>query len=165
MRALYWIFVLALQLFVLNHLDLSVYLVPQVFIILLIGLRLDYTKIVQVVIACALGLLVDLFTATPGIHTSACLWLVVIRMWFLSRQDLKEHEANKKPYNIRVTTSAQYLSTMITLVLFYHFYIFSIESIGAINPLKLIYTASFSTTTAITIIGILEYLSLSKSRE
>jgi rod shape-determining protein MreD len=164
MRGLYWIFVIAFQVFILNHLDLSVYLVPQAFILLLIGLNLGHSRIIQIIVAASLGLLIDLFTATPGIHTSACLWLIVIRMRLLSNQDLKEHITNKRPYNISVTTTSQYLYTLVTLVLFYHLYIFWLESIGAVNPLKLLSTVLFSSTLALMIIGIFEYLSISKSR-
>ncbi len=161
-RIIYWIFILALQVFVLNHLDISIYLVPQVFIILLIGLRLDISRMLQILIAFGVGLLIDFFTSTPGINASASLWLMVLRMAFLDRQDLKEHIANKQPYSLKVA-GTPYLYTVSVLVVFYHLYIFWMESIGAIHWGKLLSTTLISSVLALTIISILEYISLSSS--
>ena len=160
--ALYWIFIVALQVIVLNHLDISAYLIPQVFIVLLISLPLHLSKMNQVIIAFGLGLLVDLFTSTPGVHASACMWMVLIRMSLLGRQDLKEHEANKVRYSLSVAGIVPYVYTISILVLFYHFYVFWLESIGAFNVSRLLSTAGLSTVLALTIIGMLEYVSFSK---
>lgn len=160
-RTAYWIFILALQVFVLNHLDISIYLVPQVFIILLIGLRLDLSKMLQIIIAFGVGLLIDFFTSTPGINASASLWLMILRMAFLNRQDLKEHIANKLPYSLK-NAGSPYFYTVSFLVFFYHFYIFWMGSIGAIKWVKLLSTTVFSSILALMIISILEYISLSR---
>ena len=90
-RLLYWILILALQVVIFNHLELSAYIVPQLFIILLITLPVHLSKSVQVIIAFGLGLLADFFVSTPGIHASACLWLIILRMSLLARLDLKDH--------------------------------------------------------------------------
>ncbi|MGB1038976.1 MAG: hypothetical protein ACPGYY_10040, partial [Bacteroidia bacterium] len=143
----------------------SAYLVPQMFIILLLSLPLHLSKMAQILVAFSLGLVVDLFTSTPGIHASACLWFMLLRMNLLGRQDLKEHEANKALYNLRIASMGPYIYTTVILVFFYHFYIFWLESIGATHFIKLLYTAVASSILSLMIIGILEYISLSKARE
>ncbi|PCJ67649.1 MAG: hypothetical protein COA58_00505 [Bacteroidetes bacterium] len=164
-RVLYWVLVLALQFFLLNHLDISAYLIPQVFIILLITLPLHISKIKQVLIAFAIGLLADFFVSTPGIHASACLWLILLRMFILGRQDLKQHEANKLPYYVNVVGLVPFIYTVTILVLFYHFYVFWLESIGAVNGVTFTLTSLFSSFFALTIISVVQFVSLRNSGE
>ena len=157
--ALFWIFIIALQVFVFNHLDISAYLTPQVFIILLIRLNLHMSNIMQVLIAFGLGLLIDFFMFTPGVHASASLWLMLFRMSFLSRQDIKEHAANKAEYTLKVIDFGPFAATVLTLVFVYHFYVFWIQSIGAIQWGNLLSTVVVSSLFSLVVIAIIEYVS------
>ncbi|MDB9881567.1 hypothetical protein OAD66_00300 [Bacteroidia bacterium] len=162
---LFWLFIIGLQVVLLNHLDLSAYLIPQVFILLLIKLPLNINKMYQVLIAFGLGLLMDMFTSTPGIHASACLWLIIIRIGLLSGQDLKEHEANKATFSANTAGLAPFMYTTIILVFFYHLYIFWLESIGALNWSLWLTTFIVSSISALTVMGIIEYLSFTNYDE
>jgi hypothetical protein len=153
--------VLALQLLVLNHLELSAYIVPQAFILLLITLPLHISRLNQIFIAAGLGLLVDFFTATPGIHTSACLWLIVVRMGLLNTQDLKQQAANKLPYSIHSVGLANFAYTTAILVFFYHLYLFFIGSIGALHWPTYGLTVMASSMLSLTMIAIIQF-SISK---
>ena len=164
-RLLYWISIFALQVLLFNHLDLTAFLVPQIFIILLITLPLHTKKIYQVLIAFGLGLLADFFVATPGIHTSACLFLVMLRMTILNTQDLKEEIANRLNYTARNVGVLPFSFTVLILVFFYHLYIFWIGSIGAINTYNLLVTTFMSSVFSLTVIAILQFMSLSHSSE
>ncbi len=156
-RITYWILILALQLLVLNHLDLSMYLVPQAFVLLLITLPLHISRLNQVFIAAGLGLIVDFFTATPGIHTSACLWLIVFRMGLLNTQDLKQQVANRLAYTIGSAGFANFAYTTAILVFFYHLYLFFIGGIGAIHWPTYGVTVLASSLLSLTIIAIIQY--------
>jgi rod shape-determining protein MreD len=158
-KILYWLMVLFLQLVVFNHLAISSYLIPQVFIILLITLPLHLNKLVQVFIAFGLGLLADMFVGTPGIHASACLWLVMLRMTLLAPQDLKEQISNRESYTVYSAGLSGFIYTTVILVLFYHLYVFWLESIGAINSWNLFITTLVSSLFVFTFIGISQFLS------
>ena len=164
-RLLYWISIFALQVLLFNHLDLTAFLVPQIFIILLITLPLHTKKIYQVLIAFGLGLLADFFVSSPGIHTSSCLFLVMLRMTILNTQDLKEEIANRLNYTARNVGVLPFSYTVLILVFFYHLYIFWIGSIGAINTYNLLVTTLTSSVFSLTVIAILQFMSLSHSRE
>lgn len=163
--ASYWIAILFLQFVVFNHLGLSTHLVPQVFIVLLITLPVYIPKIYQVLIAFGLGLLADMFVGTPGIHASACMWLMVIRMFIFRAQDLKEQTANRLSYTVQNVGLTTFSYTAITLVLLYHLYVFWLESIGAINWNSLFLTTIVSSTFSLTIISIVQFLSSKSSVE
>ena len=160
-----WVLIFALQIFVLNHLDFSTYLLPQVFIILLISLPLHISKINQILIAFGLGLLADFFASTPGFHASACLWLILIRMWILGRLDLKEQQANRLQFDIKNVGAGTFFYVTSVLVLFYHLYIFSLGSIGAINGARLLITSLLSSTLALLIIVLIQYITFRKLGE
>ncbi len=164
-KILQWVFILALQVFVLNHLDFSSYLLPQVFIILLISLPLHVSKINQVLIAFGLGLIADFFASTPGFHASACLWLILIRMWILGSLDLKEQQANHLQFNIKNVGAGTFFYVTSVLVLFYHLYIFSLESVGAINGIRLLITSMLSSTFAMLVIVLIQYITFRKLSE
>lgn len=161
-RIIFWVLIMALQVLVLNHLDFSAFVVPQVFIVLLISMSLGWSKIVQIAVAFGLGIVADLFVGTPGIHASACLWLVLIRIGVLSRQDIKQQVASKLTYDVKTVGLTPFLYTAVSLVLFYHFYIFWIQNIGALQWSNYLLTAIISSTLALTIIGIIQYLSFQR---
>lgn len=161
-RLLYWILILALQVVIFNHLELSAYIVPQLFIILLITLPVHLSKSVQVIIAFGLGLLADFFVSTPGIHASACLWLIILRMSLLARLDLKEQIANKLAFNARTVGATVFMYAASILVIFYHFYILVLENIGAFNGVHILVTAILSSSFALLLIGFIQYVSFNR---
>lgn len=158
-KLVYKLVVLAFQLLVLNHLDFSAFIMPQMFITLLISMPLHWSKITQVFVGFGLGLIVDFFLASPGIHASACLWLVLLRIGILNKQEIKQQIANKLPYDMYSAGSLPYFYSTLILVFFYHFYIFWIQNIGAMIWYKYGMTTLISSFLALTIIAILQYVS------
>ena len=158
----YWTLVIGFQVLVLNHLDISSYIYPQVFVVLLLTLPLHLKKTYQFLIGFGLGLIMDLFVYSPGIHMSACLWFVAIRMIILERQDLKEHANNKSAYSIKTTGFSPFYYTTLSLILFYHFYVLWIDGIGNMQVEPMILTGFSSSLLSLTIIGVFQALSLNR---
>jgi hypothetical protein len=161
----YWIAILFLQLVVFNHLGFTSHLAPQVFIILLITLPLHISKSYQMLLGFLVGLVADLFIGTPGIHASACMWLIMLRFFLLGAQDLKEQIANHLPYNIHSVGLSTFAATATSLVLFYHLYVFWLESIGAINWIFILLTTLLSSLFTLIVIGAVQLLSDKSSGE
>ncbi len=157
-KLVYWGVIMALQLLVLNHLGFSAFVMPQVFIVLLISMPLHWSKMIQVAVGFGLGLLIDLFIGSPGIHASACLWLVLLRIGILNTQDIKQQIANKLPYDIYSVGVTPFFYSALVLVFFYHFYIFWIQNIGSANGHRYLITTLISSFLALTIIAITQYL-------
>lgn len=159
-RFLQWILIIGFQIIVLNHLDISSYIYPQVFVVLLVILPLHLKKSYQILIAFGLGLIMDLFVYSPGIHMSACLWLIGFRMLLLSTQDLKEHINNKLSYSLMTVGLVPFFKTLLILLLFYHFYVLGLEGFGHIKLKQFIITGLSSSLLSLTIIGIFQALAL-----
>ncbi len=153
---------MSFQVLVLNHLDLSAYVVPQVFILLLISLPLSWSKVTLVAVAFGLGLLADFFVGTPGIHASGCMWLVLLRIRILNTQDLNQQIANKLNYDVNTVGIAPFVYTTLILVFFYHIYIFWLQNIGALIWINYVLTVVISSLLSITIIAIVQYLSFQR---
>jgi hypothetical protein len=164
-RIIYWLLVLVFQFLVLNHLGFSAFIIPQAFIVLLITLPLSLGKTTQVLIAFGLGIVADLFVATSGIHASASLWLIVLRIMILSRQDLKQQMVSNLPYNMKSVGVLPFLNTTLILVPLYHFYIFWIQNIGAIHWKNYFIASGASSILAITILITIQYLSFRGENE
>ena len=153
-----YILLFLVQVVVLNKLDLIMYLQPQLFILILISLPPYLNKSVQVLVAFLVGLAADMFIYTPGLHASACLLLILLRLFFVSRMDMDEIIANHAPINFRTTGWTSYLVLTGVLVLFYHLYVFALQSIGAVNVVNYFLTVLISSIATYTIILLIQFL-------
>ena len=153
-----YILLFAAQVVVLNHLDFSMYLKPQLFILILISLPPYLNRSLQMIIAFGLGLMLDLFVSTPGLHASACMLLILLRMFLVNRMDVEEILANHDPIRYSNLGSARFLFLSGILVLVYHLYVFGIESIGAVNIVNYFLTVLISSVATYTLILLIQYL-------
>ena len=157
------ILIMAFQVVILNHLELTAYLYPQVFILILINLPPFINKSYQVLLAFALGLIADFFTSTPGLHASACMFLALLRIGLLNRYDIEEVKANRSWLNLGTMAMDKYIFLSAVLVLFYHLYAFGLESMGALNSVYYFITVGLSSLVSFVIILLIQYLFIKRS--
>lgn len=125
-----WVIVLLLQLLVLNELNVSGYINPYLYPILIILLPFDIAGWLLLVLAAALGLFVDLFTGTLGMHMFALVLLAAIkpsiaRTLSLDRSD-PGSQINLKQHGIVVAI------TFVGVLLFiHHFAYFLLETFAS----------------------------------
>lgn len=79
----YFILVVLLQVLVFNHILFLGYMNPYLYIILLLYLPVRTPRAALLMIAFVLGLSIDIFENSGGIHTSASLALAYLRPYFL----------------------------------------------------------------------------------
>lgn len=154
---------MAFQVVILNQLELTAYLYPQVFIMILINLPPFINKSYQVLLAFALGLLADFFASTPGLHASACMFLALIRIGLLNRYDIEEVKANRSWLNLGTMALDKYVFISAILILFYHIYAFGLESIGALNYVYYFITVGVSALLSFLIILLIQFLFIKRS--
>lgn len=157
-KVLGYIGLLFLQVVVLNHLDFSRYIYPQVFILMLISLPPYLGRSWQVLIAFGLGLFMDLFIGTPGLHASASMFLILFRMFLLNRYDIEEIVANRDSLNIRTFPLDKFLYLTTSCILFYHALVFGLESVGAIHLKSYLLTVLISSFSAFLIILFIQFV-------
>ena len=76
-----WVLLIAVQVLVLNGIDYLQWGTPFLFILFIINLPTDMNRIPLLVTAFLTGLVVDVFSSTPGIHSTACVLIAYLKRW------------------------------------------------------------------------------------
>ena len=71
------------QIFVLNQIEFAGYIRPYLYVLFLLLLPIETRGWLMLLIGFITGMLIDAFTQTPGMNTSACLVLVFSRQYLL----------------------------------------------------------------------------------
>ncbi|MBN2481491.1 MAG: hypothetical protein JXB19_07110 [Bacteroidales bacterium] len=77
------IILIAAQLLVFDNIEFSGYINPYVYILFIIILPFEIPKALLLILAFALGLIIDLFLGTPGVHSSATVLMAFARPYIL----------------------------------------------------------------------------------
>ena len=74
-----FVVVLLLQLLLFNNIRFSGFINPYVYVLFFILLPFDFSKTLMLVLALVMGLILDLFMGTPGVHSLATVLIAFIR--------------------------------------------------------------------------------------
>lgn len=74
-----FLFLVAIQVVVLNHIQWSGYVNPYVYILFLLLLPVETPKALQLVLGLVTGLVIDMFGNTSGLHAAASVFLMFAR--------------------------------------------------------------------------------------
>lgn len=116
------------QVLILNNLNLGIYLTPFVYVLFLILLPFDTADWAVLLLGFFLGLTLDMFTDTLGLHATACVFMAYLRkntLRFISPRE--GYEGGKKP-NFRDMGISWFLIYSGILVFAHHFILFFAES-------------------------------------
>lgn len=123
------IIILLIQLFILNNIPpLHQLVVPYVYFVFLLWLPFRITRMMLLFVGLSLGLLVDMFYKTPGLHAAACLLIAYLRPYVIGLLLPKENTewGNEEP--TRYTMGPMpYTTYIIILTLLHHSYLVFLE--------------------------------------
>ncbi|MBO7615957.1 MAG: rod shape-determining protein MreD [Bacteroidales bacterium] len=117
-----------LQVLVINHIRLGGYVHPYIYLIFIMLLPFSTPKWQLLILGFALGLTIDLFTGTPGLHAGA-----TTLMAFCRPSIIKLVSGNQKFENITEPNLGQlggiwFFRYALCMVLIHHFALFFLES-------------------------------------
>lgn len=116
-----------LQVFIFNKIQFSNLINPYFYVLFVLLLPFDMPRTVMLFWAFLLGLGVDLFSNTLGMHAAACTWMAFVRpavlKWLSPRED---YEPGTLP-TIYFYGMRWFVGYTIILVFFHHFGLFFIE--------------------------------------
>ena len=122
-------FVLMLQGLIVNKLDLFDGLIlPQIYLFAILMLPLETPRLGVLIIAGVTGMIADMFTSTPGLHTSACLvlgYLQPLVQRLIAPRDGYEFGQQATVQSLGLTW---FLTYALSLVLVHHFLLFFLEA-------------------------------------
>lgn len=122
-----WVIVVLVQVLLLNHIQISGFINPYLYILFILALPFNTPKYLLLILGFLLGLNIDIFSNTIGIHAAATTFLAFIRpsvVNLISSRDVLETSSIPR---IRELGLNWYLRYAIILVLIHHFFLFYIE--------------------------------------
>ena len=114
-----------LQVIVLNHINLLGYVNPYVYIIFILLFPFDGNKTLLIFLSFLLGLCIDLFSDSGGVHAAACVLIGFLRPILLKFSFGVSYQYNAVKLN-KVTFKERLLYITI-MVFIHHFVLFSLE--------------------------------------
>lgn len=156
-----FIFLVLLQVLVLNNFQIMGAINPKVYILFLFLLPVSTSGSLRLLLAFALGLTIDTFENSGGIHTSATVLLAFI-MPILHRLISTSGGVGLNQISISTLGPQKFLIYISLGVIIHHLWLFILEAFSFRNISWVMYEAIISSIATITIIYIVELLSNKK---
>lgn len=140
-----FLFLVLIQVFVFNNMNLGGYMNPYIYVLFILLLPVDISKSLLLVLAFFLGLTIDYFGNTLGLHASATLLMVfarpaVLNLFFSNI----EFNPGEEPSLTRLKFGG-FFRYVFTLVFIHHFTLFMLEVFSFDNFLYTLYRIMLST--------------------
>ena len=158
------ILILALVL-VFNHVFLFGFALPLVFIYTLIKLPMSMSKEWQFTIAFLLGLIIDIFSDTPGLNALASTVTIALRRPVIRLYVLRDEELSDQYPGLKTFGGFTFFRYVLTFCLLYCAIVFAVEDLSFAHPERLLLRIVCSTIlTSLLILGI-DSLNVQKSEK
>jgi rod shape-determining protein MreD len=126
-----------LQVFLLKNITLYDLSTPYLYILFILLLPFEIPNILLFGLSFLIGLTVDAFYDTPGLHAAACVLLAFVRIIFINLTVQKDGFDNEPEPTLSIMGFRWFFTYTLILTLFHHFFLFILE---AFNFAELEYT-------------------------
>lgn len=161
---LIYIVLVALQVFIFNNIQLNGFINPYIYVLFILILPFDVRGWWLLVLSFVLGLSIDLFEHTPGLHAAATVFMGFCRPGILRLVGEKEDLEPGQYPNIRDFGTLWFFTYSVILVFLHHLILFYLEIFRwnefFITLLKVIINTALSTI----LIMIIQFLFYSKTK-
>ena len=130
-----FLFFVLLQVLILNHILLFNYVNPYLYIAYIFIFPLRQKRIPFLTVSFVLGLSIDVFSNSGGIHAFATVFIAYIRL-FLVRTIFKKTVADYALFDIRLETFDKVFNYVLILTGIHHFILFSFSNFSFHNFLN-----------------------------
>ena len=161
---IYIIVFVLLQVLVMNNIHLFGIIVPFIYLYAILKLPIDMTRSSVIFISFLIGLVIDIFSNTFGMHAAACSFIGFIRLPLLERfVDMREMPEGSIPsYNS--FGLAKFMRYAVIIVAFHHVALFVIEAFSFFQPLMMITRIFLSIIFTTLLMFIIEAFNLGKKK-
>lgn len=122
-----FVLLLFLQVLLLDNLHWLGLVHPFVYIWAILLMPIELPRWVQMVIGTAIGMIMDLFTHSPGVHMAACVLIAYLRPLMVARY-VQDAERIKGAITIRSIGTGNYLRLLAILIAVHHTMVFMLEA-------------------------------------
>jgi rod shape-determining protein MreD len=116
-----------IQVFLLKNITLYNLSTPYMYILFVLLLPFETPNLVLFALSFILGLTIDAFYDTPGLHTTACVLLAFVRILFISITVQKEGFDNEPEPTLSIMGFRWFFTYALILTVFHHFFLFNME--------------------------------------
>lgn len=145
-----FIFLLLLQVLVLNNILLLGYINPYLYIAFVFLYPLKKNRILFLGISFLLGLCVDAFSNSGGIHAFSILFIAYTRIFFF-KIIFKKGESDYLLFNLRLETFDKVFNYIVILTIIHHFILYSLINFSFYNFTKIISNTLYSSVFTLTL--------------
>lgn len=159
-----FLFILLLQVVVLNNIQVSGYFNPFLYLYALLLLPIETPKGLLLVIGFATGLIVDIFTGTLGMHTAASVLLCYLRpnlLKFFAPRD--GYEFGTRPV-IADLGFVWFISYAGILTFIHHFFLFFVEIFRFSDFFRTFFKVILSSSLTMILILLAQFLTYSERK-
>jgi hypothetical protein len=123
-----FILLVFVQVFLLKNITLYNISTPYPYILFILLLPFGIPNLLLFPLAFLLGLTVDAFYDTPGLHAAACVLLALVRVLFISVTVQKEGFDNEPEPTLSIMGFRWFLTYAVILTLIHHTFLFLLEA-------------------------------------
>jgi rod shape-determining protein MreD len=116
-----------MQVFLLKNITLYNLSTPYFYILFILLLPFEIPNALLFVLAFILGLTIDAFYDTPGLHAASCVLLAFVRILFISITVQKDGFDNEPEPTMSAMGFRWFFTYALILTLFHHFFLFNLE--------------------------------------
>jgi len=124
---LLFLFSVLVQTLIFDRISLSNYITAYVYMLFILLLPINSNRYVVLSLAFLLGICVDIFNSTQGIHASAAVLLAYLRPYILQLFASRDGYDINKPPSVRNYGFVWFIKYVGVLILLHHIYLFYIE--------------------------------------
>lgn len=130
------------QVFIFNHIDLWGYINPYIYVLFILLFPISNNQTPLLLLAFFIGLTMDFFSDSGGIHAASSVVIAYLRPWILKFSFGVSYEYN----NIKVSNTSfdRRLTYVSILVIVHHLVLFFLESFNIHHTLFVLKSALFS---------------------
>ena len=122
-----FIILVFLQVFLLKNITLYNLSTPYLYIMFILLLPFETPNLLLFALSFILGLVIDSFYDTPGLHAASCVLLAFVRVLFISITVQKEGFDNEPEPTLSVMGFRWFFTYALILTLAHHFFLFNLE--------------------------------------
>jgi len=116
------------QVFLLKNITLYNISTPYPYILFILLLPFEIPNVLLFILAFILGLTIDAFYDTPGLHAAACVLLALVRVLFISVTVQKDGFDNEPEPTLSIMGFRWFLTYAIILTFIHHTFLFLLEA-------------------------------------
>lgn len=124
---LQYVLIVALQVLLFDHMHLAIWGFPMVYVLFLLNLSPRLPRWAELLVGAGVGLTMDIWYSSMGVHMAACVAVAFVRPILLSNivQDIERITENVTGKAIGI---AEYVKAAVILVIMHHFIVFTLEA-------------------------------------